>query len=139
MSDLVKRLRELARGEHDNRTFGDEAADEIERLQDELKFAAETADNWQFKWGKVSEELKTVLAREAAGIARYDVKLDALEAEAAKLRNVAREVYWHLAYDWQSHLLGSPTPFDMSVFSPESKAMMTASELALFKALEALE
>lgn len=39
MSDLVERLRALARNEHDDASIGTEAADEIERLTDALDHA----------------------------------------------------------------------------------------------------
>lgn len=43
MSDLVQRLRALAKHEHDDLTIGDEAADELDRLTRELEAARKDA------------------------------------------------------------------------------------------------
>ena len=44
---LVQRLRELARSEHDDADVADEAADEIERLRDELHLCCELKRTYQ--------------------------------------------------------------------------------------------
>lgn len=44
MSDLIKRLRALARSEHSDFAIGDEAADEIERLTAALKWEQHRAE-----------------------------------------------------------------------------------------------
>lgn len=51
----------------------------------------------------------------------------------------AEEAYWLLAWTWQSHLTGPGKPFDMSVFAPEARNMMTKAEQDLFDALSEIE
>ena len=76
----------------------------------------------------------------------------ALEAQAAELAAATRraeralafiaaaeEAYWLLAWSWQSHLTGPARPFDMSIFTPEARNMMTKAEQCLFDALSEIE
>lgn len=51
----------------------------------------------------------------------------------------AEEAYWLLAWTWQSHLTGPGKPFDMSIFAPEARNMMTKAEQDLFDALSEIE
>lgn len=97
----------------------------------------------------------------------YPALLSALEAQAAELAEVrqqyvdanearidaeaqlaergkpfiaaAEEAYWLLAWTWQSHLTGPGKPFDMSIFAPEARNMMTKAEQDLFDALSEIE
>jgi hypothetical protein len=74
---------------------------------------------------------------------RLKAVLNIKERELKAARKVVYEAYWHLAYQWQSHLFeASPTKpwrVDMSVFAPEVYPMMTKSEQELFDALKAYE
>jgi hypothetical protein len=51
----------------------------------------------------------------------------------------AVQAYWLLAWTWQSHLTGQGKPFDMSIFTPEARNMMTNAERNLFDALLEIE
>ncbi len=74
---------------------------------------------------------------------RLKAVLDIKERELKAVRKVVYEAYWHLAYQWQSHLFEVPPTkpwrVDMSVFAPEVYPMMTKSEQELFDALTAYE
>lgn len=66
--------------------------------------------------------------------------LEAKLAERGKLFiAAAEEAYWLLAWTWQSHLTGPGKPFDMSIFTPEARNMMTNAERNLFDALSEIE
>ena len=55
------------------------------------------------------------------------------------LLNVATAAYWHLAWNWQSHLFeGVPGSFNMDVFAPEARDMMNNVDQELFDALVVL-
>lgn len=73
-----------------------------------------------------------------ANEARIDA--EAQLAERGKLFiAAAEEAYWLLAWTWQSHLTGPGKPFDMSIFAPEARNMMTKAEQDLFDALSEIE
>lgn len=73
---------------------------------------------------------------------RLRVILGIKERELRAARKVVQEAYWHLAYQWQSHMFDVPKqPFrvTMSMFAPEVYSMMTRSEQVLYDALSAYE
>ena len=73
---------------------------------------------------------------------RLKLVLDIKERELKAARKVIYEAYWHLAYQWQSHMFDVPKkPFrvNMSMFAPEAYPMMTKSEQELYDALAAYE
>jgi hypothetical protein len=73
---------------------------------------------------------------------RLKIILNIKERELKAARLVVKEAYWHLAYQWQSHMFDVPKqPFRviMSMFAPEVYLMMTRSEQELFDALKAYE
>lgn len=64
----------------------------------------------------------------------------ASERERSKaFKGAAEEAYWLLAWTWQSHLTGPGKPFDMSIFAPEARDMMTKAEQDLFDAMSEIE
>lgn len=95
-SDLIRRLRDVDNWWPD----GIEAAD-----------ALETAE----------AQLKMVLDREAATTARYDAKLDAAEAEVARLREALEEAVEFAEQDFQA-------------LTPKGKVMIEAWRAALKEA-----
>jgi hypothetical protein len=73
---------------------------------------------------------------------RLKVILDIKERELRAARKVVQEAYWHLAYQWQSHMFDVPKQtfrVNMSMFAPEVYQMMTRSEQELYDALAAYE
>lgn len=73
---------------------------------------------------------------------RLKVVLDIKDRELRASRKVVYNAYWHLAFEWQSHMFDVPKkPFrvSMSFFAPEVYPMMTKSEKELFDALAAYE
>ncbi len=93
MDDLVQRLHALSRYTHDDRSIGDEAADEIERLtaeRDSLSLAYKTSENDVFNLTqKVIPNLRA--------------ERDALQADAARyrwLRDMDEDPICSLAAMW---------------------------------------
>lgn len=96
------------------------------------------------------EAMSTALAAKDAELAEVrqqyvdanEARIDA-EAQLAERGKpfiaAAEEAYWLLAWTWQSHLTGPGKPFDMSVFAPEARNMMTKAEQDLFDALSEIE
>lgn len=96
------------------------------------------------------EAISTALEAQAAELAEVrqqyvdanEARIDA-EAQLAERGKpfiaAAEEAYWLLAWTWQSHLTGPGKPFDMSVFAPEARNMMTKAEQDLFDALSEIE
>ena len=85
-------------------------------------------------------------------IARLKVLLDIKDRELKASRKVVYNAYWHLAYEWQSHLFDVPNGMlasddmskkssiiDMSIFAPEVYPMMARSDQLLYDALSAYE
>ena len=85
-------------------------------------------------------------------IARLKVLLDIKDRELKASRKVVYNAYWHLAYEWQSHLFDVPNGMlasddmskkspiiDMSIFAQEVYPMMARSDQLLYDALAAYE
>lgn len=85
-------------------------------------------------------------------IAHLEVLLDIKDRELKASRKVVYNAYWHLAYEWQSHLFDVPNEVfanddmlkkslivDMSIFAPEVYPMMARSDQLLYDALAAYE
>ena len=81
---------------------------------------------------------------------RLKVVLDIKDRELRASRKVVYNAYWHLAYEWQSHLFDVPNGMlasddmskkspiiDMSIFAPEVYPMMARSDQLLYDALAA--
>lgn len=75
---------------------------------------------------------RALLEAERRGMAAADQQMKPFRA-------AAEEAYWLMAYNWQSHLTGPGKPFDMSIFAPEARDMMTKAEQDLFDALSEIE
>ena len=88
--------------------LGEEAADRIEELE---------------------AQLKTVLEREAATIARYDAKLDAAEAKLAEDIEALREV--SQALDWQAH--GACRGWSDNLLTPVNALKLASIAIAKIK------
>lgn len=68
MSDLIPRLRALARAEHDDLSVGDEAADEIERLREALRgLLIAVDDHLTGSMGKVEDDAWELLREVSDG------------------------------------------------------------------------
>lgn len=88
---------------------------------------------------RLREELAALRAALAAERAARE-KAEAQLAERGKpFIAAAEEAYWLLAWTWQSHLTGPGKPFDMSIFAPEARNMMTKAEQDLFDALSEIQ
>lgn len=85
-------------------------------------------------------------------IAQLKVLLDIKDRELKASRKVVYNAYWHLAYEWQSHLFDVPNGvsasddmskkspiIDMSIFAPDVYPMMARSDQLLYDALSAYE
>lgn len=62
MSDLIERLRALARSEHSDFSIGDESADEIERLTANIKKANDQAEHFEREWYLRGDEIERLTA-----------------------------------------------------------------------------
>lgn len=80
--DLIDRLRGLSRYAHDDKSIGDEAADEIERLRSIGREAAEAATMHQAEVLRLRAALRTC-ARQAEALKR-DCGMDPESAQAIR-------------------------------------------------------
>jgi hypothetical protein len=94
------------------------------------------------RYHPTSDSISLIAPHSRGDYVRYSdyAALEARLAERGKpFIAAAEEAYWLLAWTWQSHLTGPGKPFDMSIFAPEARNMMTKAEQDLFDALSEIE